>query len=73
MLQFLMLTRIDPLETAFTEKKYTIVFVQAVLYLHYKNVEDVDTVDLLENESLESAGLVVLHNKITLLFLSISR
>ena len=38
---------------------------QAVLYLHYKDVEDVDTVELLENESLESAGLVVLHGKIT--------
>ena len=38
---------------------------QAVLYLHHKDIEDVDTVELLENESLESAGLVVLHDKIT--------
>ena len=45
-LQFLMLNRIDPLETTFTEKKNTIVFVKAVLYLHYKDIEDV------ENESV---------------------
>ena len=64
-LHFLMLIRIDPLETTFTLNKYTIVFVQAVLYLHHKDIEDVDTVELLENESLESAGLVVLHDKIT--------
>ena len=64
-LHFLMLNRIDPLETTFTLNKYTIVFVQAVLYLHHKDIEDVDTVELLENESLESAGLVVLHDKIT--------
>ena len=38
---------------------------QAVLYLHYKDVDDVDTVELLENESIESAGVVVLHDKIT--------
>ena len=38
---------------------------QAVLYLHYMGIEDVDTVKLVENESLESAGLVVLHDKIT--------
>ena len=49
----------------FKKEKNCIVFVQAVLYLHYKDIDDVDPVDLCEDESLESAGLVVLHDEIT--------